>query len=341
MDGGRTWSELIKVNDDGTENDQFFPCIAVDPNGVIHIAFGDRRDDSSDVRYSVYYTNSSDRGDSFTSNRRVSDTCSNPFFGSSEGSYIGDYFGVAVSGDDVYVAWTDCRAGSRYYVNQDVMFARVRDIPEPRIGISPNVCSIGDSVTILGVNFSRLRDISLKIDGVEVGGARTDENGRFNATLIVPALSEGNHTVMAIDALGYCADIELQVGFGFDTIRSEFRSVNDRISSINGTLSSINERIESLGREVKECVLEAGKGVEERIREDVNGLRSELSKDIEEVKEGISEVEESVSGEIAELKGLVSELQVSLSNYLIAVLSLTIVLLSMVIALIKSVRRRP
>ncbi len=339
-DGGRTWSELIEVNDDRTENDQFFPCIAVDPNGVIHVIFGDRRDDPSDVCYNVYYTNSSDGGKSFTPNQRVSDVSSNPLFGFSEGAYLGDYFGLAVSERDVYVAWTDCRAGSRYYANQDVMTARIRDFPKPEIEIVPSVCSIGDSVTVLGGNFSYLRDVSLEVDGVKVGEAKTDRNGKFNATLIVPVLSEGSHTIRAIDALGYYADVELRISFGFNTIGKEIDIVKDEISFVNRTLSSIGEQVQGLRKEIKGYVSEAEKGILEKVDKKAEELRSELNKGIGEVRGDVSGLKEYLSGRITSLEEEVERRIASVSNYLIAILVVTIAALAIaIITLIRVVRR--
>jgi hypothetical protein len=42
-DGGRTWSAPVVVNDDGTATDQFQPSVAAGPGGAVAIAFYDRR----------------------------------------------------------------------------------------------------------------------------------------------------------------------------------------------------------------------------------------------------------------------------------------------------------
>ena len=46
-DGGVTWTSGIMVNDDGTNNDQVLPWMDVKPNGIIDIAWYDRRNDPS------------------------------------------------------------------------------------------------------------------------------------------------------------------------------------------------------------------------------------------------------------------------------------------------------
>jgi hypothetical protein len=43
LDGGRTWSAPLVVNDDATATDQFQPSIAAGPGGAVAIAFYDRR----------------------------------------------------------------------------------------------------------------------------------------------------------------------------------------------------------------------------------------------------------------------------------------------------------
>jgi hypothetical protein len=51
------------VNDDDGSALQFFPAIDVDPDGVVHVMWGDMRDDPSQIRYHIYYTRSEDQGE--------------------------------------------------------------------------------------------------------------------------------------------------------------------------------------------------------------------------------------------------------------------------------------
>ncbi len=112
-----TWSTAIRVNDDavGNDADQFFPEIAVDGNGHVHVAFHDRRDDveGRDVYY--YMTTSTDGGLTFGPDLPVSDggfTPSNVFYG--------DYTAIAAAAGVVYPMWPDARR-----VDQDVYVQRV------------------------------------------------------------------------------------------------------------------------------------------------------------------------------------------------------------------------
>ena len=62
QDGGSTWSAPRRVNDDTTATDQFFPAVDYGPDGVLHLAWLDRRDDPKNLKYHTYYTQSADDG---------------------------------------------------------------------------------------------------------------------------------------------------------------------------------------------------------------------------------------------------------------------------------------
>src|SRR5205814_3741128 len=54
-DDGVSWSTPIKVNDDGTTADQFFPSLRIDTAGTVHVAFVDRRENPDVAQFDVYY----------------------------------------------------------------------------------------------------------------------------------------------------------------------------------------------------------------------------------------------------------------------------------------------
>ncbi len=106
--GGKTWSNPVKISDDGTSTDQFFPWIAVQPDGRLNIVFGDKRLDPNNVRYDVFYTASVTGGTTFSSNVRVTTASSNPGFS----TFIGDYFNIAATTGSAQATWTDRRLGN-------------------------------------------------------------------------------------------------------------------------------------------------------------------------------------------------------------------------------------
>lgn len=105
---GKTWDTPARVNDDSTTNDQFFAWVATQPDGTVHVIFGDRRDDPNDQKYHIYYTELSKGSGRFRSNLRVSDAISNPARRAL--TFIGDYFSIAASDTRVHVTWTDTRS---------------------------------------------------------------------------------------------------------------------------------------------------------------------------------------------------------------------------------------
>ncbi len=101
QDGGKTWSDRIRVNDDDGGKHQFFSWMDVDPEtGYIYIVFYDRRaylDNSTDV----YIAYSTDGGDTFT-NKKISEL---PFTPNSN-VFFGDYNDISAQDGMVRPIWT-------------------------------------------------------------------------------------------------------------------------------------------------------------------------------------------------------------------------------------------
>ncbi|MFZ5433982.1 MAG: hypothetical protein ACOZB3_09445, partial [Calditrichota bacterium] len=104
--GGQTWSDTARVNDDGTVRMQWWPWIAVHPRtGDIGISWLDRREDPNNCNYSVYGTISTDGGANWLPNIRISDQILDP----SRSTFLGDYTGITYSNLGFVSAWTDTR----------------------------------------------------------------------------------------------------------------------------------------------------------------------------------------------------------------------------------------
>jgi hypothetical protein len=125
-DGGNTWTSPLTVNDDfitglkGT-NDQILPWMDVKPTGTIDIAWYDRRNDLANLKWDVYVTKSVDGGASFSTNQNINDAnFASPVLGT-EG-WLGEYLGLAVDGNYMYIAWTTSvndSAGDVYFDKSD------------------------------------------------------------------------------------------------------------------------------------------------------------------------------------------------------------------------------
>ena len=105
-DGGMTWSQPRRVNDDMTARHQFFPWLSVDQsNGDLYLVFYDRRETVGDTT-DVYVAKSSDGGETFT-NFKVSAT---PFVPTA-GIFFGDYTNIAVSNKKAFPIWMRLDSG--------------------------------------------------------------------------------------------------------------------------------------------------------------------------------------------------------------------------------------
>lgn len=100
-DGGNTWSDRIRVNDDAAGKHQFFTWMDVDPiTGNIYVVFYDRRA-YDDNQTDVYLAYSTDGGDSFT-NVKISETPFTPTLG----VFFGDYNDISAYDGMVRPIWT-------------------------------------------------------------------------------------------------------------------------------------------------------------------------------------------------------------------------------------------
>ncbi len=99
-DGGTSWSNVKKVNDDLTTTHQFFTWMTIDQvTGYIYIIFYDRRNHTA-VATDVYVARSMDGGETFQ-NFKVSQTSFSP----QAGIFFGDYTCIAAHNRKVYPIW--------------------------------------------------------------------------------------------------------------------------------------------------------------------------------------------------------------------------------------------
>jgi len=239
FDTGQTWEEPVLVNQDGTDASQFFPMIATSPDGVVHMMWGDHRDDPVRLRYHIYYTQSTDQGETFgftladqaftAPDTRVTDFPSSPMKGFPGGQFIGDYFGIAATGEDVYMVWADTRLGEFGGFNQQIGFARQTSIEPPSLFISPPSGSAGRVVDIQGFGFQPESNIQLYVSGVATSFLRTDSDGQFQTSIYMPLTGEGPTQISAFDETGNVATASFFTEFGFDTLQRSLEEINSQL----------------------------------------------------------------------------------------------------------------
>lgn len=120
-DGGVTWSAPQRISQDPPNFDNWFPWVAVGDNGWVWMVYYDRRISGNNTLTDAWVAISRDGGRNWKEHR-VSEQSSNfrnAFFGTP--SFIGDYNGIAVSGQKAYPFWTDSRMDGDSDVFLDVV----------------------------------------------------------------------------------------------------------------------------------------------------------------------------------------------------------------------------
>ena len=232
---GTTYSLPAKVNDDITDNMQFFPSIDVGSDGRVHLMWGDFRDDPSEVSFNIYYSVSSDNGKTWQLNSRVTDYPSNPNKAFPYGAFIGDYFSLAVSSTDVYMVWADSRLGEVTGYNQKIGFARQRAMPAPQLFLSPPSGTAGRDIIIQGSYFQPDTEIFISMGGVLLSTGLTDAVGNFMQTIYAPISGEGAREVVVADISGNVGVASFFTEFGFDTFQKGLNDLTEQIAGLNTT----------------------------------------------------------------------------------------------------------
>jgi len=166
-DSGTTWSPKVRINDDPLNNgcDQFHPWLTVASDGSIIVVFLDRRNDPANLFMDLYMTTSTDGGNTWSQNERISTVSCDPTAGSDDvgrfkhtinttaptilahrAGLLGEYIGVTASSiDDIHPIWTDTRMGHQdvfvgvldttgTYIDEHAFI----DINSATLSVSPN-----------------------------------------------------------------------------------------------------------------------------------------------------------------------------------------------------------
>ncbi|MBN1685905.1 MAG: exo-alpha-sialidase [Spirochaetales bacterium] len=242
LDRGETWSKPIVLNDDEKTSLQFFPELTVGPDGAVHVMWGDMRDDPTGLRYHIYYTKSTDSGETWgfeieelgleVGDTRVSDFSSNPNRAFPYGVFLGDYFGIAASEDDIYMVWADSRLAEFGGVNQKIAFARGQAIRSPDIYVSPSAGPGGQNITVQGFNFQPDMRVYIQLQDATISIARTSMEGRFTTGIYIPITGEGAQTLQVFDESGNYATTSFYTEFGFGNIQKQLEELSRDIRDL-------------------------------------------------------------------------------------------------------------
>jgi hypothetical protein len=251
-DRGESWTRPVRVNDDEGLSLQFFPAMTVDPEGKIHLMWADMRDDPTQIRYHIYYSSSGDGGKTWgfeleelgyrVNDTRVTDFHSNPNRGFPYGLFIGDYFGIAASSEDVYMVWPDTRLAEFGGINQKIGFARQRALRQPDIFVSPQAGPGGESITIQGFDFQPDMNVFIQLSDATIATARTNSEGRFTAGVYIPVTGEGSQNLRVFDESGNLASTSFYTEFGFGNIEKLYGDLMEKMLEIQEDLGEMKDR---------------------------------------------------------------------------------------------------
>lgn len=174
-DGGTSWSEPIRVNNDLTTTDQYFPAVTTTPDGRVLVMFYDSRYDSPandkiDVTVAISY----DGGVTFPDQRRITDVSFSPRFSSGLTMFIGDYNGIAANNEKALGVWCDFRTADTPDVDRKQIYSDTIDIGRPTGSISINSDSDYTATNLVNLNLSAS---DFPIDGTGLKDMRFSNDG--------------------------------------------------------------------------------------------------------------------------------------------------------------------
>lgn len=165
-DGGLTWSNGIRVNQDELNNGkvQYFPNIHVDMYGCINVIFYDDRNTTSDST-GVFLARSDDGGLSWKE-FEISDHNFKPTpIGALGQGYQGDNIDISSSSEKLWPVWMDNSTGHYQIWTSPISFSDISNISvhETNIGLEQNSPNPFREFTSLSYNISKKQLINLSI----------------------------------------------------------------------------------------------------------------------------------------------------------------------------------
>jgi len=161
-DGGLTWSERKRVNDDPPGKQQFFTWMTVDQtNGYLYFVFYDRRNYSNSLT-DVYMAVSKNGGESFE-NFKISETPFTPY----SSIFFGDYTNISAHNGMVRPIWTRLDGGTLgiYTAIIDSIFAGKEENPvvSSALTLDQNYPNPGQTDTYISFKVQNTSKVTLKV----------------------------------------------------------------------------------------------------------------------------------------------------------------------------------
>ncbi len=187
-DGGNTWSDAIRVNQDQLNNNkvQYFPAVHVDRFGGLNILYYDDRNTTADST-GVFLSRSMDGGESWKE-YEISDHNFNPeAIGGLGQGYQGDNIDLTSTSEMIIPVWMDNSSGNYQIWSANIRFEEID-------GMQENTTSIGYNFEVYPVPSGG--ELSLMLD-TQVGGQMivtlVDLTGNISFQLLKKQIKPGKH----------------------------------------------------------------------------------------------------------------------------------------------------
>jgi hypothetical protein len=175
-DGGKTWKTPVKINDQSSLNDQFFPRLVVDDTtGNVMIVYYDTVNDSSRLKTDIWMQCSIDNGASWTKAVKITSAETDETSDSDNGNQYGDYIGLSVGGGQYFACWTDRRNGGN-----EQIYASEISVPFSYFIVDKNTFGVDE----VNDSSSYANAFSVAVEGASpnsLGSATPTLSGPFNA----------------------------------------------------------------------------------------------------------------------------------------------------------------
>lgn len=228
LDSGQTWEPEIRLNDDTTTTDQYFPTLSVSEHGRVAASWYDRRDDApTNFLFKYYVRTSFDNGATWEASQAVSDVQS-PVYADPNvmQCYHGFYDQQLQTTDSAYLFWSDNRNITAAVYDPDVFSERIdfpADFALKATPASQAVCTSDTAVydVALASIGGYANPVTLSASGEPAGAAVTfginplTPDGATTVTFSIPAgAAPGTYTITVTGTDGVLAqatDVDLRL----------------------------------------------------------------------------------------------------------------------------------
>lgn len=210
-DGGQTFETTIPhPTHDILQVDRWNQWMDVDAQGTVHLVYYDTQRDPNRRKVDLFYTYSTDGGETFSTPERLTSVMSDNL---DDGMEFGDYNGLSAGTDEFFTVWTDNRVEGARADSKDVYgMARSNPAADPDFGIQINpaqvqVCAPGqvqniavDITSILGFDQPVTLSAPSLPGGVtaQFSGSPITPPGQAQLTLIVDSSATASNTDVII-----------------------------------------------------------------------------------------------------------------------------------------------